>query len=88
MPAKGSSNPPATASAKGAGVSFTVRVTEEQHKALEAIARLENLNLTELMRRVIADAIAVGLDPDRVAQKLKNQEEIFRKLQEALVAHN
>lgn len=85
MPAKGSVKTNANASAKGAGVSFTVRVSEEQHQALEAIARLENLTLTELMRRLIADGITEGLNPDRVAQKVKEQQEVFRKLQESLV---
>lgn len=85
MPAKGSIKTNDTPPTKSAGVSFTVRVTEEQHQALEALARLENLNLTELMRRLIADGIAEGLNPDRIAEKLKQQQEIFRKLQENLV---
>lgn len=74
--------------AQSSNVSFTVRVTEQQHKALEALAGLEKMTLAELMRQFIQDGITQGLDPQRVAEKLRQQQEDFVNLQQALIAGN
>lgn len=74
--------------AQSSSVSFTVRVTEQQHKALEALAGLEKMTLAELMRQLIQDGITRGLDPQRVAEKLRQQQEEFANLQQALIPGN
>lgn len=76
------------ANAKSSSVSFTVRVTEQQHEALEALAGLEKMTLAELMRQLIQNGITQGLDPQRVAEKLRQQQEDFANLQQALIAGN
>lgn len=70
---------------KGPGVSFTVRVSETQHQAIEALARLDEVSVAELMRRFVADGLNQGLQPERVAEKLKQQQQNFELLQQELI---
>jgi hypothetical protein len=88
MPAANEQKRTVDTNAQPSSVSFTVRVTEQQHKALEALAGLERMTLAELMRQLIQDGIARGLDPQRVAEKLQQQQEEFADLQKALATGN
>ena len=84
-PADAADKPPAAESSpKNQGVSFTVRVTATQHQAIEALARLEEVSVAELMRRFVADGLTQGLQPERVSEKLRQQQHSFELLQQEL----
>lgn len=69
-----------TQGAKEPGVSFTVRVSAHQHKALEALAALDQVSVSELVREILDEGVDARLDPNVIAQKLKQQNALFKQL--------
>lgn len=66
------------------GTSFTVRFTDSQHIALEALANLEGISVAELVRKLVSSGLEAGLDPKRVADMLRKQQEQIAAAQRAL----
>jgi hypothetical protein len=69
---------------KTSGASFTVRFTDGQHTALEALANLEGISVAELVRKLVSSGLEAGLEPNRVAEMLRRQQDQIAAAQRAL----
>ncbi len=63
---------------------MTLRLTDEQHEQLEAVARVEGVPLSEVVRRAISEHIAARRKDKAFRQRLKTILERDRELLERL----